>query len=277
MSSIKDYLIEQNKDKTNPLRFYVYAYLRSKDSPTAKAGTPYYIGKGCGKRAWDAQKHANVNVPDASRIVICESHLTELGAFAIERNLISWWKRKSVDGGVLINATPGGLGGQSSWSDSMKENAKKAALNRKLTPEQQIIRDKWIKLKEQRAAKKKARDLKNSLKDFLKPLRNEITRYRQSQAKLGRKLPDEVKAKMSTIAKESQKNRNKVCHIETRKEYDVNTFTRKFCRTKEELIKTSIAKSESQKFSQNNRSRVCDIFTRKEYDVNSFKRWILNN
>jgi hypothetical protein len=34
-----------------------YAYIRSQDSITAKAGTPYYIGKGCGMRAF--KKHRN--------------------------------------------------------------------------------------------------------------------------------------------------------------------------------------------------------------------------
>jgi hypothetical protein len=39
-------------------RFYVYAYIRSKDSTTAKAGTPYYIGKGQSERAYG--RHDNV-------------------------------------------------------------------------------------------------------------------------------------------------------------------------------------------------------------------------
>ena len=45
----------------DPNRFYVYAYLRSKDSTTGKAGTPYYIGKGQRDRAY--AKHGKISVP----------------------------------------------------------------------------------------------------------------------------------------------------------------------------------------------------------------------
>jgi hypothetical protein len=90
------------------LKFYVYAYLRSKDSNTAKAGTPYYIGKGTGRRIYD--KH-NVPIPkNKSNIVLLETHLTNIGACALERRLIRWWGRIDLGTGILRNLTDGGEG-----------------------------------------------------------------------------------------------------------------------------------------------------------------------
>ena len=87
------------------LRFYVYAYIRNKDGNTAKAGTPYYIGKGTGNRAYS--KHS-FKIPGKSRIIFLETNLSEIGALAIERRLIKWYGRKDLGTGILINKTEGG-------------------------------------------------------------------------------------------------------------------------------------------------------------------------
>lgn len=119
------------------MKFYVYAYLRSKNSNTAKAGTPYYIGKGFSKRAFS--KHGKLSLPpNKNNIVFLEMNLSEVGALALERRYILWYGRKNINTGILLNRTDGGDGISGAKIKRTAEHQRKlnaTNVGRKLSPE----------------------------------------------------------------------------------------------------------------------------------------------
>lgn len=83
------------------MKFYSYLWLRDD-------GSPYYAGKGKGKRAFSAY-HSFHPPADPSRILIFP-HATEIESFESEIAFIKWFGRKDLGTGGLRNLTDGGEG-----------------------------------------------------------------------------------------------------------------------------------------------------------------------
>ena len=86
------------KEPNQQRKFYTYAWLR-------EDGTPFYIGRGCGRRAY--VKHRNWQPPSKDRILILKKDLTNDEANKHEIYMISVLGRK-CDGGILNNLAIGG-------------------------------------------------------------------------------------------------------------------------------------------------------------------------
>ena len=96
-----------NKD---PRRFYVYLWLRHKDSMHGPRLSPYYVGKGSGGRAFNPRKRRVKPPKDWSYIVFAQEGLTEQEAFDLEQYYIALYGRKDLGTGILGNFTDGGEG-----------------------------------------------------------------------------------------------------------------------------------------------------------------------
>ena len=116
--------------KNPPPGYYVYVYLRETESLSGKKGTPYYVGKGKGKRAWEKRKGEVGKPRKNENILIVEWDLSELLSFITERKFIRWFGRLDKKSGILRNKTDGGEGVSGYVvTDDRKQKQRNAMLN----------------------------------------------------------------------------------------------------------------------------------------------------
>jgi hypothetical protein len=104
------------------VRFYTYLWLR-------QDGSPFYVGKGKGKRAYVKENHRFLP-PPRHRIKL-QYWPDEKTALAYERYLIDFWGRKDKGSGCLRNFTDGGDGSSNPSEESL---IKRRAARKKQTP-----------------------------------------------------------------------------------------------------------------------------------------------
>ena len=178
----------KSTEMVNLNRFYTYAYLREDK-------TPYYIGKGTGKRFYSTNR--TIKPPkDKSRIIFLKQNLTEEEAFKHEIYMIDVFGRKDLGTGILHNRTDGGDGASGT-----------------------VISEE--------TRKKLSEESKGEKNNFYGKTHSEETKRKQSEVKIGKTHSEESKRKISeankghnvseeTKKKLSEANKGKTHSKETR-------------------------------------------------------------
>jgi hypothetical protein len=207
--------------------FYTYAYLRDD-------GSPYYIGKGIGNRAYSKHRK-HIKVPNKNRILILKNNLTEEDAFKHEIYMISVFGRKDLGNGILINLSNGGDGvsgykhtGLSKYKMQIK------ALDR--PPVSKETKEKISKTLKGRKKSPLSEEQKKKISETKKKNFKE-GKYKTPNGMLGKKHKEETKKKMSAIAK--TKNNSQIASQSRMKKVMINGTI--YNSRKESIEKTGIS------------------------------------
>jgi len=152
-------------------QFYTYLWLR-------EDGTPYYVGKGSGKRAFSNSGRI-LKRPKSRHMIIVQYWESEEKALEMEKWWISFWGRIDKGTGCLRNFTDGGEGISGlTHSDVSKQKMSKAHKGRLISE----------KAKSNMSESQKIRWARNPMSEEIKEkLRN-------------REISDETKEKLSILA-----------------------------------------------------------------------------
>lgn len=170
--------------------YYVYAYLRND-------GSPYYIGKGKGNRAF--VKRGTHNPPKESRLnIFLDKNLTEEQAFILEKEYIAILGRKNNGTGILRNLTDGGEG-PSGYRCKRTEEQRKARSGNLNPFYGKLHSQETINIiKEKRKLQKFSKETREKFKN---KVISQETKDKMSKSRLGKKHTDAWNLNSSIAAK----------------------------------------------------------------------------
>jgi hypothetical protein len=199
----------------NPNRFYTYAYLR-------EDRTPYYIGKGSGKRIFEKRKRCCRPPKDKSRIIFLKQNITEEEAFKHEIYMIAVFGRKDLGTGILHNRTDGGEG-KSGWVAS-EETRRKMSESGKVKIYSEEHRKKIGESNKRRIVSEETR------RKMSERIRSEETRRKMSESGKVKIFSEEHRRKM-TEATQSKETRKKMSEAKKGKSLMTNSQKWECCET----------------------------------------------
>ena len=177
-------------------QYYIYSYLREDLSP-------YYIGKGSGRRAYTKGLKEVKPPKDKSRVRILKADLAEEEAFLLEKLYILMFGRIDLGTGILRNKSDGGDGASGAIrSEETREKLRQANLGKK--------RPQWIcdKISASNTGKKASAETKAKISAIHK----------------GKKCTEEHKRKVS----EAKASPHRITFVDGREMVVENAVT--FCR-----------------------------------------------
>jgi hypothetical protein len=171
--------------------FYIYIYLREDN-------TPYYVGKGKGKRAY--APHGYLPVPkNKNNIQVIAQNLTEHEAFLLEVQLIKKYGRKDLGTGILNNKTDGGEG-SSGFKHHEETKIKMSNSAKKRPPRSEETRAKIANANRNRPPISEETRAKMSLAGKNRAPRSKETRDKMSVALKGKVRSEEARANIKAAA-----------------------------------------------------------------------------
>jgi hypothetical protein len=211
------------------MNYYTYAYLR-------EDGTPYYIGKGKGKRVHSKQRKIKSPV-DNLKIIFLKKDLTEEEAFKHEIYMISMLGRKDIGTGILRNLTNGGEGGSGYVkSEETKRKISQSQLGeknhrygKKYTDEEKIIIGERGKGKN--LGKKHTEEFKTHLSESRKGNRNPF--YGKSHTEKSR---EKLRESHLGVSKHNEESKLKISKSKIGKNNSISKWWRITFKNGEEIV-----------------------------------------